>query len=122
MVICLRPYKYEPKINSGDLRHRIEIWENKRTKNELGETTYEWKKINKIWASVVPQTGKMQSQQAETILTNVTHKIIIRYSAEPNITKDMQIFHRDHQYEIEYILNPYERDETLEIFCKEELE
>lgn len=121
-MICLRPYKYEPKINSGDLRHRIEIWENKRTKNELGETTYEWKKINKIWASVVPQTGKMQSQQAETILTNVTHKIIIRYSAEPNITKDMQIFHRDHQYEIEYILNPYERDETLEIFCKEELE
>lgn len=104
---------------SHDYRHRIDIIENVKTKNELGETTYEFKKVKSIWAAVVPQTGKLQNQQAETILTNVTHKIIVRYNSGKSITKDMQIFFRGHRFEIKYILNPYFRNETLEIFCQE---
>ena len=88
-------------------------------KNELGETSYKFMKMFSLWASLVPQTGKLQNQQAETILTNVTHKIIVRYSAGKEITKDMQMFFRDHRFEIRYILNPYFRNETLEIFCQE---
>lgn len=118
----MQPFKYKPKINSGDLRNRIEIWGNVEFTNELGETSYRFKKIKSIWASIVPQTGKLQNQQAETILTNVTHKIIIRYSAGKDITKDMQIHFKERQFEINYNLNPYERNETIEIFCQELLE
>lgn len=75
--------------------------------------------IKSVWASLVPQTGTLQKQQAETILTNVTHKVIIRYSAGLDITKDMQLQYKGRRYDIRYILNPFERNETLEIFCQE---
>lgn len=101
------------------LKHKIDIHGNVKIVNELGETSYKFMKIKSIWASVVPQTASLQRQQADTILTNVTHKIIVRYGAGKEITKDMHIYFRHHQYEIKYILNPYFANETLEIFCQE---
>lgn len=81
-------------------------------------------KVKSLWASLIPQTGSLQKQAADTILTNVTHKVIVRYSAGKDITKDMQIYFTDkekgvHRFEIKYILNPYFLNETLEIFCQE---
>ncbi len=104
---------------SQDKRHKIDIYGNIKSKNELGETSYSFGKIKTIWAAIVPQTGILQRQQADTILTNVTHKIIVRYSAGKDITKEMQIQFRDHRFEIKYILNPYFANEDLEIFCQE---
>lgn len=115
----MQPHKYKPKINTGDLRNRVDVWANVKYKNELNETSYRFEKVKSLWASLVPQTGKLQNQQAETILTNVTHKIIVRYTAGKDITKDMQIYYKDRRYAIRYILNPFERNETLEIFCEE---
>lgn len=106
-------------MNPGKLRHRIDVYGNQKYINELGEASYRFEKIKSLWASIMPQTGKLQNQQADTILTNVTHKIIVRYSAGKEITKDMQISFRGHHFEIKYILNPYFRNETLEIFCEE---
>lgn len=118
-MIRLQPFKYKPKINTGDLRNRVDVFGNVKYENELGEESYKFMKIMDLWASVVPQTGKLQSQQAETVLTNVTHKVIVRYTAGQAITKDMQIVFRGHRFEIKYILNPYFRNETLELFCQE---
>jgi SPP1 family predicted phage head-tail adaptor len=115
----MQPFKYKPKVNSGELRHRVAVYGNVKTVNELNETVYKFQKINSVWAAIIPQTGKLQTQLNDTILTNVTHKIIVRYSAGKNITKDMQIYFRDHRFEIKYILNPYFKNETLEIFCQE---
>lgn len=117
--MMMQPFKYKAKVNSGNLRHRISVVENKRYINELGEVAYKYEKVYSLWAHLIPQTAKLQSQQAETILTNVTHKIIVRYTAGKGITKDMQLNYKDHRYAIRYILNPYERDEILELFCEE---
>lgn len=100
---------------------RIEIHGNIRTTNAMNEDTYHFDKLKTIWAQVIPQTGALQRQQADTILTNVTHKIIVRYSAGKDITKEMQIHFRGHVFEIKYILNPYFANETLEIFVQEVL-
>ena len=115
----MQPFKYQPKVNTGDLRNRIDVYGNVRCQNELGETSYQFHKIKSLWGSVIPQTGKLQNQQAETILTNVTHKVLVRYSAGRDITKDMQIWFRGHRFEIRYILNPHFRNEMIEIFCEE---
>lgn len=109
-------------MNPGQLNKKIDIYSNIRSKNELGETCYTFGKLKTIWASVIPQTGSLQKQQVDTILTNVTHKVIVRYSAGKDITKDMQIYFKEHRFEIKYILNPYFRNETLEIFCQELLD
>lgn len=115
----MRQSQYGQSINPGLLRHRIDIFGNVKYENELGEESYKFMKIMDLWAAVIPQTGKMQSQQAETILTNVTHKVVVRYTAGQTITKDMQIMFRGHRFEIKYILNPYFRNEILELFCQE---
>ena len=123
----MQPFKYKPKVNTGDLRHRIDVYGNVEYENELGETSYKFGKIKRIWANIIPQTGSLQKQATDTILTNVTHKIEVRYAAGKDITKDMQIFFKDknnviHRYEIKYPINPYFRNETIEIFCQELME
>ena len=104
---------------NDDMRHRIDVYGNIKYTNELEETSYRFDKLLSLWASLIPQTGSLQNQAVDTILTNVTHKIIVRYSAGKDITKDMQIHFRGKKFEIKYILNPYFLNETLEIFCQE---
>lgn len=104
-----------------DLTKRIEVYGNVTYVNEVGEESERFEKIKSIWAAIVPQTGSLQRQQADTILTNVTHKIIVRYSAGKDITKEMKIHFKGHIFEIKYILNPYFSNETLEIFVQEVL-
>ena len=105
----------------NDFRHRIEIHGNIESLNRLNEKTFTFDKLKSIWAAIIPQTGSLQRQQADTILTNVTHKIIVRYSAGKDITKEMEIRYKNHRFAIKYILNPYFANETLEIFVEEVL-
>lgn len=100
---------------------RIEIHGNIKYKNALNEEAEKFGKIKSIFAEIIPQTGTLQRQQADTILTNVTHKIAVRYSAGKDITKEMQIHFQGHIFEIKYILNPYFGNEKLEIFVQEVL-
>lgn len=109
-------------MNIGELKNRIEIWGKVPTENELGEADYTDEKLKTIWAAIIPQTGKLQTQQANTILSNVTHKIIVRYEAGKSITQDMHIMFRNKRFDIKYILNPYFKNESLEIFCEEVIE
>lgn len=108
-----------PKRQTNRLRHKIEVHGNKKVTNELNETTYKYSLIKTLFAEVIPQTGSLMKQQADTILTNVTHKIVVRYDSGKDITKDMKIHFRGHKFEIKYILNPYFSNETLEIFVQE---
>lgn len=105
----------------NDYRHRIEVHANMESRNKLNEKTFTFGKQRSIWAAIIPQTGSLQRQQADTILTNVTHKIIVRYSAGKDITKEMEIRYKNHRFSIKYILNPYFANETLEIFVEEVL-
>lgn len=110
-------------MNIGELRHRIEIWcDNIPFINELGEDDFKPDKIKTIWAAIVPQTGSLQKQQADTLLSNVTHKIIVRYGAGKDITQDMYIMFRKQRFDIKYILNPYFKNESLEIFVEQVIE
>ena len=117
--MLMQPFKYEPKVNTGHLRDKIEIHGKIEYENAAGETSTKHGLIKSIWARVIPQTGSLQKQQADTILTNVTHKIVVRYDAGKDIAHDMEIKFKKHLFKIKYILNPYFRNETLEIFVEE---
>lgn len=108
-------------MNPAQLKHRIDIYGNIEYENAIGETSYKYDKIKTIWAAIIPQTASLQKQQADTILTNVTHKVIVRYSAGNDITKEMKIHFKNHKFDIKYILNPYFNNVTLEIFVQEVL-
>ncbi|AOY76680.1 phage head closure protein [Clostridium formicaceticum] len=109
-------------MNPGELRHRIEVWGKEQIETELEEMDFIDSKLKTIWASIIPQTGNLQKGQVETILTNTTHKIICRYSAAKDITSDMYIKFRGQRFDIKYILNPYFKNELLEIFVEQVIE
>lgn len=115
-------------MNPGQLRHQIDVYGKIKTKSELNQTSYVDAKITTVSAEIIPQTGNMQRQQVETMLTNVTHKIICRYNQtimdtyqQQQKKSDMHIMFRGHRFNVRYILNPYFRNEKLEIFTEEVL-
>ena len=105
--------------NPGRLSKRIEIWGKVEGTNILNQTTLEDKKLKEVWADIVPQTGRLLNQPADTILSNVTHKVIIRYSAYPGLSPEMWLVFKGKRFDIEYILNPYESNDTLEVFARQ---
>lgn len=118
----MRKFKYTERLSSGQLRDRVEVWGEVEYENAAGEIDTRYEMLKKVWATVIPQTGKLQEQPAETILTHVTHKIIMRYGTNDDITKEMEIRFRGHRFKIRHILEPYFLNRTLEIFVEEVLE
>jgi len=118
----MQPYKYNPFNHSGIMNKKLAVWGKVKELNELKETTYTPKLLFSIWGGVIPQTGTLQRAQADTILSKTTHKIIVRYASGKDITQDMWIMFKGHRFDIKFILNPYFRNESLELFCEEVIE
>lgn len=107
-------------MDVGKLKHKVDLWGMTEFDNELLESDVRAGKIKTIHAEIIPQTGSSANRQGvDTILTNVTHKIIVRYNAGKDITPSMWFMYRGHRMNIRYIQNPYFSNEKLEIFCEE---
>ena len=101
---------------------KVDVYAKIEYTNALNEKAHKYDKFFSTWAQVIPQTGKLQSQAADTILANVSHKIKVRYAVGKNISEDMYIMARGKRFNIKYILNPYYSNEWLEIFCEQVIE
>ena len=100
------------RINlASDLRHRAVIRRMAQgcEKDALGQYPVEPERVATVWCSVTPQTGSLLSGRTP-------HKVTIRY--RKGITADMWLEIEGETYDILYILDPYLRHETLEIFCE----
>jgi len=106
------------KKGASKYNKRVEVWGKTKKENAVFETTYEDKKLKTIWAQIVPQTGKLQAQQADTVLSNTSHKIVCRYNAGKSILIDNWLVYNGERYDINYLLNPYEANEEIEIFVE----
>lgn len=113
-------------MNIGKMRNRVQLFGKIKTLNALNETVYIDSLIQTFWAEIIPQTGKLQSQQTETLLTNVTHKIVARYQKSiedayqnERIKSSLYIKFKGHRFDITFVLNPYFRNQSLEIFVEE---
>lgn len=106
-------------MNPGKLNKKIKIWGKKPGVNELGQNTLEDEYLKDVWAQIIPQTGRLMNQPAETILSNVTHKIIIRHQAFPGLKDSMFITYKGKRFDIDFVLNPYEKNEYLEVFARQ---
>lgn len=108
------------RINLGsDLRVRGSLWQmaTAEEKDKLGQYPVSPRKVADLWCGVTPQTGSLLTgRPAETQLSRTTHKVVIRY--RKGVTSDMWLEIQGQRYEILYILDPYLRHETLELFCE----
>lgn len=104
-------------MNPGKLRHRIEI-ENYTTTREGGQKVKTWTNRDTIWAWIRPMSGRevMASQQA---VGEITHKVTIRYHAAIAVTDRIKFGTR--YFDINFIANYDERNEFMEIMCREKV-
>lgn len=105
-------------MRAGQLRHRITL----QTPTESTSTstmgrTPTYADTATVWASVEPLSGNEQwrAKQAGTV---VSHRIIIRYMA--GVTSAMRVKFGSRYFGIESVINENERNQMLELTCKEE--
>ena len=85
--------------------------------DELGQYPVGPVPVATVWCQVVPQTGSLlNGRPGETKLSRTTHKVVIRYRKE--IADDMWLEIEGVRYDILYILDPYLKHISLEIFCE----
>jgi len=86
-------------------------------KDETGQYPAEEQTVAAVWCQVVPQTGSLLTgRPGETVLARTTHKIVMRYRKD--ITPDMWVEVDGERYDILYILDPYLKHISLELFCE----
>ena len=106
-------------INPGELRHKI-IFQKLNTdgdnQNGYGEPIEIWDDILITRAGIYPLSGK-EFYSAETVNSEVTHKVNIRYAK--GLSPDMRIKFGDRLFFIISIINFQEKNVELQILCKE---
>lgn len=92
---------------------------NKRITFQLQDLDLEdedWKDIATTWASINPISGK-EYYSAETINSDLTHKIRLRYRR--GITPDMRILYNGRIFYIVSVINEHEKNTMLQLMCRE---
>lgn len=105
-------------MKTGTLNKRIEILAKVKATDKLGFDTMAEKTFLRCWASIQPARGKVFYEMERKADTEYT-KITIRW--RPGITHDMRVKYQDHIYDIDTIVDPYMRHESLELYCTEEI-
>ena len=108
-------------IQAGELRCRVELLARKKMLNDLGETTYDhipYDPPKKLWAKIVPVSGRREDVADTMERMSVTHKMTIRRTALPVLAPDTQILYRGQRYDVLYGYPIYNREGWMEIFLR----
>lgn len=101
------------KVLASRLNNRVEIKGPTITQGPLGDKR-EFKTLKKVWADIVPLTGKVNTNQDGTQYTNLNFKIIMR---KTDINQNDVIFFKENTYEIDYIIPAFNKNNYIEVFC-----
>jgi len=103
-------------MNAGKLRHRVTIQKLEEVDDGYGGVTSTWKDMATVWSSVEPLKGR-ELYAAQQVKAELTHRIRIRYMS--GIKPEMRIVFDNRSFDIEAIIDPEERHESLELLCSE---
>lgn len=111
-------------VGAGELRNRVELMQRVQTENELGEITYDYAPYDppkKVWAQIVPLSGRTETLPGEVDRVAVTHRITVRRASIRELTTDLRITYRGQAYQVLYFYPNYKQNAWVEIFCKLEV-
>lgn len=106
------------RINPGEYRHKITIQQKTGIQNDYGEEIEDWVDLVTTRAGVYPISGK-EFFAAETMNSEVTHKVNMRYIPNKNITPDMRVKFGERVFHIISVINFQEKNVELQLMCKE---
>ena len=104
------------KLRIGDLRHRITIQKLEMIQDSYGQATETWVDVVTVFAAVNPISGR-EFFKAETINSEITHRILIRY--RKGIEPSMRVNFKGRIFTILSVINFQEKNEALQLMCKE---
>lgn len=110
--------KRDDAMQVGKLNKRVQIISQKAQTDDLGFDMLQDVVYCTCWASIEPARGKVFYEMERKAGTEYS-KITIRW--RPGITHDMKVKYQDHLYDIDTIVDPYMRHESLELCCTEEI-
>ena len=97
---------------AGDLRCRIQLYELEEVRNVLGEPG------RRVWAQIVPTSGRSAPLAGEVEPMEVTHRVVVRSSALPELRNGLRFTFRGQWYEVLYGYPIYNRTGWLELFVR----
>lgn len=104
-------------MRTGKMK-KLDVWGKVKKINELNETDYVTEKIKSVYLEMIPMTGSVSSLAGNTKVSGTTHKLKGRYVTCKFIKEDMWFIRNGIEYEIKFILNPFEANKELEFFCE----
>lgn len=104
----------ETSINAGRLNQRLEV-------QELAEAepgVWAWRTVRRTWAQIVPTSGRSVPQAGEVEPMEVTHRVVVRSTALPELRNGLRFTFRGQWYEVLYGYPIYNRTGWLELFAR----
>lgn len=107
-------------MESGKLRHRIQLQYETETPGASGEPTYTWSELATVSAAVEPLSGK-ELIDAQQVASTVTHRVTIRYRPDVNETCRVRFGEvAPYRYfDINAVINTRERNHEMVLLCSE---
>ena len=105
-------------MRAGKLRHRVVIKEKVVSRDGYGEEDVTWTAVDTVWASIEPLRGRefLESRQEQA---DVSHRVRMRYQG--SIVPTMRVLYGTRVFEVVSVVNPVERDISLELMCREDV-
>ena len=111
-------------MKAGRLRHWGIIETKSISRNSIGEEIVSWTTNIGTWMEIRPLRGSnyLASMQLQSA---ITHSVIMRYQTLANSTEIKpgycRVKYNDRPFTIQSVINPDERDISLELMCVEDL-
>lgn len=106
------------RINAGEYRHVVTFQTREDKRNKYGEVIESWKNSFKARVGIYPISGR-EFYAAETVNSEVTHKLNMRYMPNQHISPDMRIDFNGRILQIISVINFQEKNVELQLLCKE---
>lgn len=103
-----------PGIEAGVLDKRVTLLE--PIYNPEQDEIIQWNPVTRVWAGIMPSTGREQNQAGRTVSITLV-AIVIRYRTD--IDARWRIQDRDRTYQIRSIVDVLRRHVQLQLACEE---
>jgi SPP1 family predicted phage head-tail adaptor len=100
----------------GDLNKRIQIQAPSKISDGMGGFDETFSTIATVFASLWPISAREQVQSMQEVMT-ISHRIRIRYRSV--LRPDWRVKFGNRYFSIVSIINPNEKNELLDLMCKE---
>jgi len=103
-------------LRAGRLRHRVELQSVTRTQDGYGEADESWSTYTTVWAAIEPLRGQ-ERYLAQQVNSDTEIKVVVRYNS--SVDSEDRVLIGSRVLEVVGVINPGERDEYLELLCRE---